>query len=354
MVTLHGSTDLVKKIGKWGGISIATVILLIVLFRGGVALYKFFFPTPPIPPTVEYGKLPAIIFPESITQGVTYTIDTVSGDLGSFPDRAAIHEITVLEPNLLNLEETREKATSVGFTNGETRITDTVYSWRERRDASTILTINIISHDFTIRSSFLTNTDIVNSSAILPEDQAKKLTTSFLDKMSLLPVDYDETKTTTQLLSIQNGRTFTATSLASTDVIRVDLFQKDLNKLPIYYENPNASSMNFIVSKQNQGQIVEANYHWQPINTQKSSTYPIKSVTEAFEELKKGKGYIGSYFGSSSEILIKNVVLGYYMSNQKQEYLMPIYIFEGKDGFVAYISAVKEDWIGTPATGTEE
>ncbi len=33
------------------------------------------------------------------------------------------------------------------------------------------------------------------------------------------------------------------------------------------------------------------------------------------------------------------------MTDEAQPYLMPIYVFEGNDGFFAYASAIQEGWI---------
>ena len=81
-----------------------------------------------------------------------------------------------------------------------------------------------------------------------------------------------------------------------------------------------------------------------------SATYPIKTADEAFFELQGQKAYIASYFGEENTVHLKNVLLGYYMSETEAEYLMPIVIFEGDNGFFAYISAVTDEWIETSSS----
>ena len=61
--------------------------------------------------------------------------------------------------------------------------------------------------------------------------------------------------------------------------------------------------------------------------------------------MKSQKAYIASYYGGSSNVSIKNIFLGYYIGATKQNYLMPIVIFEGERGFFAYVSAVRDEWI---------
>jgi hypothetical protein len=143
-------------------------------------------------------------------------------------------------------------------------------------------------------------------------------------------------------LAIQNNALTKTTSLSNAQIIRVDFFQKDVNGLPIYYPQfPNALTYVLVGGGKNGGTVVEANYIHRTI-TDVSSTYPIMTANEAFELLKKGKGYIASYKGQGATILIQDVKLGYYLDENTNTYLMPIIIFEGNNDFVAYVSAIKE------------
>ena len=69
---------------------------------------------------------------------------------------------------------------------------------------------------------------------------------------------------------------------------------------------------------------------------------------EAFSELQEGKAFIPSNSNNAniSNISIRNVLLGYYMGENRQDYLLPIVVFEGDNNFIAYVSAVKDEWIG--------
>jgi hypothetical protein len=199
-----------------------------------------------------------------------------------------------------------------------------------------------------------------------------------LETIELLPKDIDLTKTQTpeknvhyitspQIFSIVNGALVPTTSLSKAQAIRVDIYQKDMEyqlntgiagdggikkldmKIPILYPHPPYSTMSFcIASGANGAQVVAANYVHQDITIPEvdtEATYPIKTATEAFDELKKGNGYIAAYSGNDSSVLINNVYLAYYLGEEKQDYLMPIIVFEGDGGFFGYVSAVKNDWV---------
>ena len=157
--------------------------------------------------------------------------------------------------------------------------------------------------------------------------------------------DLDTSKTRTILLSVKDGQLLAATSQGSTRAYRINFYQKDINNLPIFYGKPIESNINLIVTGGTDGpQIVRANYSMQRVSGE-SSTYPIKTSGAAFEELKEGKAYIASYYGAGNSIKIKDIFLAYYMGEKEQDYLYPIVVFEGNDGFLAYLPAVTDEWI---------
>ena len=156
-------------------------------------------------------------------------------------------------------------------------------------------------------------------------------------------IDIDLTKTL--YYSIQDGQINPESNITNAQLIRLDFFQKSINGVPIYYPEVSTSPINAqVVNIRNNPTVIQANFNYQTITTI-NSTYPIKTVDQAFLELKDQKAYIASYFGENTNILIKNVTLGYYMGEEKQNYLMPIMIFEGNDGFFAYVSAITDEWV---------
>jgi hypothetical protein len=89
MWTLHSVTQETRTILKWAAIGIGTIIVILFLIRTGKQLKEYFFPTPQAAPTVGFGKLPKMDLPTNVVSGdFTYTLDTISGFLPAFPDRA--------------------------------------------------------------------------------------------------------------------------------------------------------------------------------------------------------------------------------------------------------------------------
>jgi hypothetical protein len=163
--------------------------------------------------------------------------------------------------------------------------------------------------------------------------------------MTLSPTDIDGTKTKITSYSIENSSLVGTSKISDTKIVRVDFFQNDIDKLPIYYENGIFSTLDFLIGKEGDNQeVVGATFYHRGIS-ETSSTYAIKTAQEAYSELQKGSAYIASKPDNTVEFTINNVFLGYYIGTADQEFLMPIVIFEGNNNFVAYVSAVKDEWI---------
>lgn len=348
MLTLHKLTEEIRTILKWGAVAIGALILVVAITGIGKNIKEFFAPTPPPPPKVEFGKLPQIKFPQSVTsKKLTYSISTVTGELPNFEDRVNVHKLEKPQINLLALDAAKKKVSDLGFDFPETKLSQTSYQWSEPLPPYRKLSLNIFSNNFDLASSYLYSSTVSAAKNLPGEAESIEESEFFLSSiLPSFPQDLDREKTKTTLFSLQNGKLFPSTSFSQAQVIRVDLFQKAIDKLPLVYPYPPFSTMSFfIASSESEPQVVEAHfYHKQKTN--QSSTYPIKTAKEAQKELEEGKAYIAGYFGDKNEISIKNVYLAYYINEQEdQEFLLPVVVFEGDNGFYAYVSAIKSEWV---------
>lgn len=346
MASLHKVSDGIKKIGRIVTIFAFIIILFLILFNIGKNLKEYFYPTPPPPPTVSFGKLPGIPFPLSdFVNDYSYSLNTLTGQLPNFPAQLAIYKIISPSPSVLASKNTKEKVTKIGFLQEAITLSSSIYRWYDPNPPIRTIDINIFSSNFNLSSRFAFDQTVLSGSKLPDEKGAIEKANDFLSSLSSLPADLDLGKTKSTLLSIVNGKIISASSLSSTQIIRVDYFQGKINNLAIYYPNPPFSVMNvFVGGGKYEPQIVEANFFHQNIS-QAFATYPLKTSTEAFDELKKGKGYVASNYGKQKNIVIKEVNLGYFLTDNEQDYLIPIFVFAADDGFFAYVSAVKDEWI---------
>ncbi|HZJ18046.1 MAG TPA: hypothetical protein VFD45_00295, partial [Patescibacteria group bacterium] len=269
------------------------------------------------------------------------------GKFPDFSDRAKIFKIAKAEPDLLALRKAKDKMYEAGFFQNPILIGQNVYKWTSDKPFSKAISYNILTLDFNLTSSFLSNENAASGKSFpLEETTITDVASSFFSNLNSFPEEeINLDRTIVNLFSIKNSVLIPATSISNAQAARVYFFQSNEDEKPIFYSNPKTSPINTLITGgDNQPQISEASYFYQKI-TNESETYPIKTAEQAFEELKEGRGYIASYPQNLTEISIKDVYVGYYIGDKKQNYLMPIIIFEGDNGFFAYVSAVTDEWI---------
>lgn len=384
-MTLHDTTELVKRAGIGSIIGIVTILLIVIIVRVGIGIKNYLYPPVKDPPTQTYGFLVPLQFPKNtVDQNFTYTLDTTSGDLPTdLPDRLSVFPIVENQPNFLNLGIAKKKIASLNFISEdgkiptEIKLGDPYYEWDEKSGFNRKIIMNINSFDFKMTSDFLSSLTVLSAKFISNESSAINVAEGFLDTAEIIPNDLDLTKTTTKdnpshyvtypkLFSIESGvqgNTLVQTSsLSRAQVIRVDFYQKDVEydmntgyteganqkthiKLPILYPQPPYSIMSFwIASGQGGAMVTQAFYTHKKIDFSKAdATYLLKTAEQAYTELKDGKAYIANYWGSDSNIVITDVYLAYYLAEDSIGYMQPIYVFEGKYGFFAYIPALIEN-----------
>lgn len=348
MTSLHRVTEATKKLFVWLGIGTFLIIILVIIVQ---TIKSSLPPPPPPPPTVSFGQLSPIPFPDkTLNKGFTYTVNTLTGQFPAFGDRATVFQLDKPVINLLSLQQATDIAAQNGYSDPPTKISDTVYQWQQSASPSSKLIYNIVTqnYDYTLNTNYLLDTNVLAANNLPDQVNAINNARNFFSSLNSDFGDIDMTKTQTTLFSIQGNSLIPASSYSNTNVIQVDFFQNDLNKLPMYYPNYPHSIINaFVTSINTPNQIAEAHYAHQKILLYQNATYPIKTADQAFAELKNNSGFIANYDGTDTNITITNVFLAYYVGTIQQDYLMPIIVFQGKNNFYAYVSAIKNEWVST-------
>lgn len=388
-MSLHDTTEIAKKVGLVLGVLFGLFMIVLVSIKVGGFISAILNPPKIPPPNQADGKLPSIAFPASnVTNQFTYSINTVNGSLPQdFPDRLIVYPMVINQPNLLDLKNAQQNISNLQFNDASgnpiqgVAIGGNNYEWNEtsadQNGFQNALTYNIVTQNFSMTSNYLTQLSVQQAQYIqtlnYPTDVIPTVQ-SFLTSLNSFPSDIDLTltqsppsgdnyTTTPQLFSVTNGQLTPTSALSNAQVIRVDLYQNAIDytitaaesqnvsqfenfpmQLPIVYPHPPYSTMNFLVaSGQGSADVVSANFYHQTINLQSNkAVYPIKTPQQAFDDLKNGQAYIAAYSGTGNQISITNVFLAYYLGSTQQNYLMPVVVFEGQNGFFAYVSAVAD------------
>ena len=221
--------------------------------------------------------------------------------------------------------------------------------------------MNIISGHFTLIKQWQNNPSIATLANFTSDKQVITDTSNYLKKVGLLE---DDTIGFEKLTYLKNdsGKLIPALSLSDADFVQLDYFRKNIDEIdptsktkgivatyPFYRTDPSKGLIRAVVSgsKAINEKIIDLDYAYTNIDYTRNGTYPIKTGEEAWQELLAGGGYVAPTGPQKGEVKIRKIFLGYYDSNVNQKYAMPIYIFLGDQGFAAYVSAVKNEWVET-------
>ena len=350
-LTLTEATHFGRLTVKYGGILLVTLIVGRILLRSAIAFWKAINPPPPPPPTVGFGRLPAIPFPIQSTedQPQSYRLETASGTTPSFGDRAKVFLMLRSTPNLLADQRAREVAATYNFVFEPEVIGANVYRWRKSQPLETKLEMNIFNNNFKISSNYLSKPELLSNNNLPDDFEAVQLVKDFLKNSELLPQDIATAAGEIVYLKSLGGELQPAVSFSDADFLQIDL-----NRIPIdnlyrmYGPEGYKGSVHAIISGAFKGSksIVELEFSYQDVDYQQLETYPVRSSQQALRTLQAGKGYVAE-LGNAAEVIIRRVSLGYYQSDEEQDYLQPIYVFEGDEGFLGYVPAVSTEYIQT-------
>ena len=333
------------KFAKWGGIALGILIILVVILRILLMVKEIISPTPPPAPTLTFGKLPSTYFPESIEKNFTYEVDTISGELPNLYPTAKVYKMEQQEPDILAVQKASEKVSRLGFKSRPQQISDFVYLWNDSSIPAKNLILNTKLSEFNLTSSFLEHEDLLSGKNFTNQNEPISEAKSFLKTLKFYPDDLDDEKTQVEFSILDNGKITPSTRVVSSNLATVYFFQKDIKEIPIVYPQGKKSSMKLVIgSGRLFGQVLDAKFTHQKI-LDESSTYPIKTTTVAFDELKNGNAYIVSHNGTDNKILIKKVYLAMYSEGRIQKFLTPVIVFEGNNDFMAYVPAITNEWI---------
>ncbi len=332
------------KILKWGGIIIGIIIILFIVLKLLFFIKQLILPSAPPPPTVTFGKLPKPFFPEGIKKDFTFEIDTLTGDLPNFKLSEKVYKMEQRGPDILAVEHASQKVSSLGFKSRPQQISDFVYRWSNTDPPQQNIFLNIKLSEFNLSSSYLSYENDIKNEKFKDNKQPIETASNFLRNIDFYPEDIDEEKTKVEFGVLNNGTITPTTRIVTSDLATVYFFQKNKDDLPIVYPQSPNSSMRMLVGAAREGNVYDGKFSHQNI-LDESATYPIKTSQEAFEELKNGKAHIANYSGSDSNIKIKNVYLALYSEGRLQEYITPVIVFEGNDNFMAFVPAIKDDWV---------
>lgn len=340
-----------RKTIRYGIFFIIFLIIGKMIWGSAIGIYRKLNPPPPPPPTVKFGKLPTLPFPPptegEVRPNLTFSLETPEGGLPALPSQENVYFMPKISSNLLSLQIATDKAVSLGFSPNWQQVSDTLYKFPHVSEHSELL-MNIVSGAFSISFDLKSDSSPLSRRPPAPEIAAAQIR-SYLSSADLLPDDLTA-ETTHEFLKQEGENLVPALSLSEASLIKVNFFRRPYNNLPSLTPKPDESNVWFIVSglPEKQKQIIAAEFHYFPIDETQSSTYPLKTAEDAWNELNSGRAYIASYGlnQEGNQVKIRRIYLAYFDSGEPTEFFQPIIVLEGDKGFAAYVPAVAQDYYG--------
>ncbi len=345
-MTLSQTASLTKKI-----ITLSSLILFfgIVSFIGYKVWHAYYIAhLPPIEekPDTKFGMLPMPDFPTSSvsSSNYSYSLDTSTGSLpkigidSGFDKIIKVYFITKSFSTLLSPEKSQNLAAKFNI-NAEAKILSEIkYSFSDQGKS---LTVDLDT------GNFLYNKEAtVSGKETLDSDD--QLVSGFEQTLSNLGVFTDDIKKDRTKITLlkSEGNNLVATNLrAEAQAVQISIWPQNIDKKSIFTSDFNKALVNAIVVKSavDLNNYISIQFTNFPVDATTFATYPTKTAESAYGDLKSGKGVI-VLEPAKPRVSISSVYLGYYLSDNYNPYLEPIYVFEGQN-FVGYVPAITDEFL---------
>lgn len=340
------------------------LLILVINNQGGgnVSLN----PTPILHPLFGQISHPTLSEAVPSSRFSDYALDTFDGLTVSATASGNVYFLPQGKSNLTYRSRAFSMAQTIGFDTEKATYKDN----REKeevifKDGKQTLIIDTRDFNFSYESK-LTNKDPMLATKGLPQEEniiAKAV--SFLESLNKYPtelaqgvptvlyIQYDTVKK--ELAMVENPED---ANMAEVDFRRPDelLGEESVPVVsPNYFNTQNYVVMIFSPDDVNKFKIVRARVNFFPKSEDQIGIYPLKDGAQAFKDLQEGRGYIVSFPHDDAErIYIKNMFVGYLNPEGYEPYLQPIYVFLGRDNFVAYVPAITDSFLTEPTKKEEK
>lgn len=349
MATNLGQTSiLARKAVKYGGIGLIFLMIGRVILTASIAYWRSLHPLPPPPPDVKFGKLPKLIFPQIDQPTLTYTLETRTGGLpAKMETQYKVFFMPILRPSLLAYDKAKAVANRLEFIQDPIKLSDTDYRWNSSEGVPSSLTMNIITGAFTLDRRWQDDPAYATPTVFYSDKQALDRTFNTLSRVDLLPEDVKLGEHTFQYFRIEGDKLVRADSASQAQFIRVNLYRADVDKTRVVNPREDRGLISTLIGLQQDEdkQFVSIEYNYFPIESETSAVYPLITPTEAWKRMQDKGGFVAAYKPGSTAVVVRDVTLAYYDSDIPQQYLQPVYLFEGDDGFVGMVPAVSDSWV---------
>ncbi len=341
-----------RRLIKYGGIGI---IAISILWSLSVLAYKAYLAAHPpyVAPTVKYGLLPRLVFPErDIASNKNFTFELPNDAVPEFSDQAKVYIIYNPNTTFLALQEDIQTAAAFGFTSEPVETETGIYKFIDSKTNKTLV-VNVTTGDFTITYPYTSDQMLLKPDAMPSKSEAIAIATNFLTKGSKYTDDLKNGDKMVTFWQIEGDGLKSVSAQSQANAARVDFYREKLDEKSVFSNNFGQASVSVLVSGSTleAKKIIGVNFKDMRVNKASYSTYPIKTGQEVVDSLNSGNYWIAKDV-TTKDVIIRNIYLAYFEPINLTNYLQPIFVAEGDNNFVAYIPAVNSGYIKPEATPT--
>jgi len=333
-----------RQVIKYGAVLLVTLMVGRFSITAFATYWKATHPPAPPPPTVGFGLLPTIPFPQQQDElkPKSYQLETATGGFPDMGDRAKVYLMLKSVPSLLDDEKAKKTAANFGFVFAPDPLDSDNYRFSKSQPLESTFEVNIRNSAFSLSTDFLSHPELLQNSEVPDQTAGINIVKTTLSSAELLPPDVATASGETVYLKALGNELSPALSFSDADYLEVNLQRTPLDgKFLSYTPEGKQGIIHAILSGAFSGKnsIVKMDYHYQTVDYTHVETYPIRTAKMAWQLLQSGSGYIADK-GEYDTAVVRTVSLGYYESFQEQDYLQPVYVFEGDGGFMAFVGAI--------------
>jgi hypothetical protein len=347
MATLTYTAYVTRNAIKYGAIGLGVFTIVWVTISAGIAAWKAAYPVV-VPPDLKYGVLPKIIFPEKEFVKKSFSQQFPNDNYPAFATQARTYFIARSISTFLALEDDKKTAAQLGFNAEPKELTPGKGVYEFKNDIyNQTLTMNIADGSFKLKYPYETDQLLLNPEKIPNKNEAIDLAKQYLSSAGKYPKDLEDGGKKVSFWKIELDGLKAVNSQSEGNAVRVDFFRSNLEgNIPIVSSEYNGAPVSVLISgAQSEGKrIIEVNYKYAPVDRQSFATYPIKTAAEAWSELVSGNYWpVNDVSGNS--VVIRKMYLAYFEPVVLTNYLEPVYVFEGDNNFITYVSAITDKYV---------
>lgn len=334
----------------WAVGIIVAYLVLKYLVGLGINYYRATHLPPPSPPNQLFGKLPYPKFPDeqSSSSGLNFLLENIEGRPPETTSSAKVYFLPKKLPSLLAPQKAREFAGRLGFGGEAEVVSSTFYRFVDPKYNLRTLEMDIVNLNYKLDYDYGRDQSVFTIGNMPSRDRVIEEVRSYLSENG---VDSTFFVNPPKLIYLKfdpgSGQFNPVKKEIDADAARIDIYRSDVDGWKLLPPNY-GSSYNFVLYANN-GEIgkryLKIAYTFWPFDMNNFGTYPLRTSDDAWKNLIDGQGVVATFGNNSPEkqIVIRKIYLAYYDSGEQDNYLQPIFVFEGDGDFAAYVPAILLD-----------